>query len=194
MKKIKVSSKSKKEDLPKPLKVTKVKKTKVSKLTTKTKVSTKNDKIKILETTKKLIVTSSQKEDIKNLLELRKELRRTRPRFLRQESWRYGRVCDAWRRPKGTDSRMRLRRRGWPKLVKIGYGVPQKVRGLHPSGFRDVLVHTTEDLQHLNPEIDAIRLSSQLGAKKRRVIVNRANELGLKVLNLCGLRTITVKE
>lgn len=194
MKKVKVNDKSKKEDLAKPLKVTKVKKTKVTKLKSKTKVSTKIDKITILKTTKKSFVSPSEKKDVKNLLDLRKELRQNRPRFLRQESWRYVRVHDAWRRPKGTDSRMRLRLRGWPKLVKIGYGVPQKVRGLHPSGFRDILVHTTEDLEHLNPEIDAIRLSSKLGAKKRRMIVDRANELGLKVLNLRGLRTITLKE
>ena len=46
----------------------------------------------------------------------------------------------------------------------------------------------------LNPEIDAVRLSAGLGARKRREIVDRANELGLKILNLRGLRVLSSKE
>ncbi|MFC1752306.1 50S ribosomal protein L32e [Thermoproteota archaeon] len=194
MKKVKTSNKSKQKHLTKPVIVTKVKNPKVSKLKTDTKVSTKTNKNKIFITKKKSFLSPSSSVEIKNLLELRKELRRTRPKFLRQESWRYVRVGPAWRRPKGTDSRMRLRRRGWPSLVKIGYGVPSKVRGLHPSGLKDILVYTMDDLERLNPEIDAVRLASKLGAKKRRIIVDRAHELGLKVLNVRGLRTITLKE
>jgi len=46
----------------------------------------------------------------------------------------------------------------------------------------------------LNPETDAVRLSSGLGARKRSEIVDRANELGLKILNRCGLRVLSSKE
>ncbi len=194
MKKAETNNKSKKKDLKKPLNVTSVKKSKVSKLKKDTKISTIHDKIKILKTEKKTYVSPSASIDIKKSLELRKELRLTRPKFLRQESWRYVRVGSAWRRPKGTDSKMRLRKKGWPSLVKIGYGGPLKSRGLHPSGFKDILVNTVNDLERLNPEIDAIRLASKLGAKKRRIVVDRAHELGLKVLNIRGLRTIKVKE
>lgn len=192
MKKVKTSNKSKQKHLIKPLIVTNVKKPKVSQLKIDSKISTKTDNI--LMTKKKSFLSPSASVEIKNLLELRKELRRTRPIFLRQESWRYVRVGPAWRRPKGTDSKMRLRKRGWPKRVKVGYGVPLKVRGLHPSGFKDILVHTIDDIERLNPEIDAARLASTLGAKKRRIMVDRAHELGLKVLNVRGLRTITIKE
>ena len=128
------------------------------------------------------------------MLKLRDEVRQNRPRFLRQESWRYIRVGNPWRKPKGTDSRMRLRKKGWPSLVKIGYGGPAKARGLHPSGFNDILVFTKKELEILNPETDAVRLSAGLGARKRREIVDRANELGLKILNLRGLRILSSKE
>ena len=194
MKKAKTNNTSKKKDLKKPLNVTSVKKSKVSKLKKDTKISTIHDKNKILKTEKKTYVSPSVSIDIKKSLELRKELRLTRPKFQRQESWRYVRVGSAWRRPKGTDSKMRLRKKGWPSLVKIGYGGPLKSRGLHPSGFKDILVNTVNDLERLNPEIDAVRLASKLGAKKRRIVVDRAHELGLKVLNIRGLRTIKVKE
>ncbi|MFQ6134632.1 MAG: 50S ribosomal protein L32e [Nitrososphaerales archaeon] len=131
---------------------------------------------------------------MKQLLKLREEVRKSRPRFLRQESWRYIRVRDAWRRPKGIDSRMRKEKKGWPSLVNIGFRGPAKARGLHPSGFREVLVNMVGDLERLNPETDAVRLASGLGARKRREILDRADELGLKVLNPRGIRVMRSKE
>jgi len=44
-----------------------------------------------------------------------------KPKFKRQESWRYIRVKSSWRKPKGKSSRMRRRIKGWPKLVSVGY-------------------------------------------------------------------------
>ena len=121
-------------------------------------------------------------------------MRKNRPRFLRQESWRYIRVGDAWRRPKGIDSKMRKAKKGWPSLVKVGFRGPAKARELHPSGFRDVLINTLNELEKLNPDTDAVRLASGLGARKRRKILDRADELGLKVLNPRGIRVIVSKE
>lgn len=130
----------------------------------------------------------SIKQDIKRLLLLRKEISSRRPKFVRQESWRYKRLKPSWRKPKGIDSKMRLRVKGWPKIVKIGYRGPASVRGLHPSGFRDVLVYNPSDLERLNPETDAARIASTVGAKKRIEIVAKAKELGIKILNKTGLK------
>ena len=125
----------------------------------------------------------SSRADIKELLKLRAEIASRRPDFVRQESWRYKRLKPSWRKPKGIDSKMRLRVKGWPKIVKVGYRGPAAVRGLHPSGFRDVLVYNVSDLLRLNPETDAARIAHTVGAKKRREILAKAKELGIKVLN-----------
>ncbi len=130
----------------------------------------------------------SSKSDIKQMLTLRKKISSNRPRFVRQESWRYKRLKPSWRKPKGIDSKMRLCVKGWPKIVKVGYRGPVSVRGLHPSGFRDVLVHNTSDLKHLNPNVDAVRIASTVGAKKRAEIIAKAKEMGIKVLNPTGLK------
>jgi large subunit ribosomal protein L32e len=184
----------------KPVAKPKVEKPKATKTTVEKKAKTKEpSKTKAAKPEKKIeekakVATPTTVAGIKPLLKLREEIRKGRPKFLRQESWRYVRVGDAWRRPKGTDSRMRLAKKGWPSLVNIGYRGPVKARGLHPSGFRDVLVNTVSDLEKLNPETDAVRFASSLGARKRREILNRAEELGLKVLNPRGLRVIRSKE
>ena len=106
-----------------------------------------------------------------------------RPEFVRQESWRYVRLKPNWRRPRGKDSKMRLQKSGWPPLVKIGYRTPRKYRGLHPSGYEEVLVYRPEDLIGLDPETHAVRIAGSVGMRKRMMIVEEAERLGLKILN-----------
>ncbi|RLG06775.1 MAG: 50S ribosomal protein L32e [Thaumarchaeota archaeon] len=112
-----------------------------------------------------------------------RELKLKRPEFVRRESWRDVRLKPNWRKPKGKDSKMRLQVKGWPPLVKVGYRTPRKYRGLHPSGYREVLVYRPEDLQGLDPNIHAIRIAGSVGMKKRIMIVEEAKKLGLKILN-----------
>ncbi len=128
------------------------------------------------------------REEIKRLLELRKEIAKRRPEFVRQESWRYKRVKPNWRRPRGIDSKMRMEVKGWPKRVKVGYRGPKKVRGLHPSGYKEVLIHNPKELERVNPEVEAIRIAHTVGAKKRKEILEKAKELGIKVLNPRGVK------
>ncbi|MEM2096152.1 MAG: 50S ribosomal protein L32e [Candidatus Caldarchaeum sp.] len=109
--------------------------------------------------------------------------RRTTPEFVRQESWRYVRLRTGYRRPRGKDSRMRLQKRGAPPVVRIGYGSPETFRGLHPSGYRDVVVSSLSQLNNLSPDRDAVRLSGGLGGRLRTQIYEAAVEKGFKVLN-----------
>ncbi len=109
--------------------------------------------------------------------------RRRRPKFVRQEAWRYKRLGEKWRRPRGKDSKMRLQKRGWPPLVKVGYRTPRKYRGLHPSGLREVLVSNAKELAGLDPSVHAVRLAGSLGRRARERIYEKAVEKGLKVLN-----------
>ena len=132
------------------------------------------------------------------LLKVRREIKQRTPDFQRQESWRYVRIHDPWRKPKGIDSHMRLSVKGWPALVKVGYRVPRKVRGLHPSGYRDVVVHNVNELEALSPRTDAARLAAGVGRKKKIDIAKRARELGIRVLNgrnlLVGTKTVEGKD
>lgn len=106
-----------------------------------------------------------------------------RPKFVRQESWRYGRLDESWRKPRGKSSRIRRQKRGWPELVKVGYKGPVKTRHMHPSGLREVAVHRPQDLEGLNPKTQAVRIAHTVGERKRVTILERAKEMGLKVLN-----------
>ncbi len=132
----------------------------------------------------------SEENRMKALVEKRKEIAEKRPAFVRQESWRYVRIHPEWRKPKGVDSKMRRQDKGWPALVRVGYRGPVAARGLHPSGHREVLVHRAQDLDALIPGSDVARVGRGVGAKKREAILERANELGIRVVNPTGLRII----
>ena len=117
------------------------------------------------------------------LLNARKKISDSRPKFVRQESWRYDRLSESWRRPKGKDNKMRLQVSGVPRLVKVGYRGPKVSRGLHPSGYTDNLVFNRNDLMRLDPKKDAARMGHAVGKRKRIEIIAKASELGIKVLN-----------
>lgn len=129
---------------------------------------------------KKQEIANSAKE---RALALRRRLKSKKPRFRRQESWRYKRVSEVWRKPDGVDSRMRRKKKGWPKSVEIGYRGPKAARGLHPSGYAEVLIHTVDDVDKVDPKTQAIRIAHTVGARKRIEITARAREKGIHVLN-----------
>jgi large subunit ribosomal protein L32e len=136
----------------------------------------------------------SEENRLKALVAKRGELAKHRPKFVRQESWRYVRIHPEWRKPKGVDNKVRRQDKGWPPLVRVGYRGPVESRGLHPSGHFEVLVHRPADLDGLVPGRDVARIGGTVGAKKREQILSRATELGIRVLNPTGLRVIEPKE
>jgi len=106
------------------------------------------------------------------------------PKKFRRQGWfRNKRLGEKWRKPRGEDSRMRVRARGKPPIVSIGYGSPAVSRGLHPSGFAEVLVHRPKDIEGLDPKKKAVRIAAGVGRKTREQIMAKAGELKIKVLN-----------
>jgi len=116
--------------------------------------------------------------------------RRKNPRFKRQESWRYKRIKENWRKPRGLDNKMRKKARGWPPSPNKGYRNQKEVRGIHPSGFHERMVKNLRELEKVNPEFEAIRIAHTVGNKKRTEIVNRAKDIGIRILNLGEIKEI----
>ncbi|SUZ64245.1 uncharacterized protein METZ01_LOCUS17099 [marine metagenome] len=83
-------------------------------------------------------------------------------------------------------SKMRARRKYRPPMASISYRGPAAARGLHPSGFAEVIVHRPADLEVMNPQREAARIAATVGDRKREVIETRAAELKIRVLNSRG--------
>ena len=78
---------------------------------------------------------------------------------------------------------MRKNRKYRSPMARVGYGKIASVRGLHPSGFQEVIIHKAGQLDGLNPERQAVRIGASVGNRKRSRIHERADELGLRILN-----------
>jgi len=123
-------------------------------------------------------------DEVADALSKKEEIAMRRPKFLRQEFHRYIRLRTGWRKAKGLHSKTRKRIRYRRKGVSAGYRSPKLSRGLHPSGFEEVQVFNMRDLEKIsNPERQAARIGHGVGQRKRENIIDKADELGIRVLN-----------
>ncbi|CAD7697689.1 unnamed protein product [Ostreobium quekettii] len=105
--------------------------------------------------------------------------------FDRHQSDRKIAVKPSWRRPKGIDSRVRRKFRGTITMPCIGFGSSKKTRHVLRNGFYKFRVANVKDLEVLlmhNRKFCA-EIASQVSAKKRKDIVDRAFQLGILVTN-----------
>lgn len=123
-------------------------------------------------------------ETMKAALALRAAQKKKTPSFRRTEWFRYKRLSrSGWRAPHGMDNKQRRNYKYRGSLVRIGHGKVAEARFLHPSGFREIMVHNIADLETVDPETQAARVGSTVGGRKREHIYSRADELGIRVLN-----------
>ncbi|DAC73429.1 MAG TPA: 50S ribosomal protein L32e [Thermoplasmata archaeon] len=122
----------------------------------------------------------------KEQLVIRRQIKKRTPNFLRQEGFRYKRIPKNWRRPTGYTSKLRINLKYRPSKVRVGFRAPKIVRGLHSSGFLEVMIHTVKELEKIDPKKQAVRIGGTVGTKKRLEIAKRAGELDIRILNMKG--------
>merc|ERR1712121_601368 len=111
-------------------------------------------------------------------------IKKRRKRFIRHQSERYDKVKPSWRKPKGIDSRVRRRFKGQYLMPSIGYGSNAKTRHMMPDGFRKFVVHNVADVDLLMMKGSyAAEIAHNVSSRKRKEIVDRANQLSVKVTN-----------
>jgi large subunit ribosomal protein L32e len=121
--------------------------------------------------------------EVKAMLEKRAEVSGRRPEFRRQEWFRYAKLGIKWRKPRGMHSKMRRHYKYRPTIVSIGFRGPALVRGLASSGFQEVLVYNPSNLDVIDPKTQAARIGGTVGGKKRATIIEKADQLKIRVLN-----------
>lgn len=89
-----------------------------------------------------------------------------------------------WRKPRGTHNKKRMKFKWAGALPNIGYKNAATVRGLHPQGHAEKLVRNMTDLLGLTGIKNIlVRVSGNIGAKKRKEIEQKAKSMNLKIVN-----------
>jgi large subunit ribosomal protein L32e len=117
------------------------------------------------------------------MLSLRKKIKAKKPTFLRQEADKISKLRNTWRKPKGSDSKMRKKFRCKRKLPSLGYSSPRLVRGLNSKGLEDVLIHNISELHGIDKKSQAI-IVAKIGKKKKIEILKLCKEKELVVSNV----------
>ncbi|MDP2798019.1 MAG: 50S ribosomal protein L32e [Methanoregula sp.] len=129
--------------------------------------------------------------EVKRLIRVRVEKGAT---FKRDGYGKKRQLSDSWRKPRGQHNKQREQKKAKGALPKPGFGSPIAVRGMHPSGFFEVLVATATELEGLDPKTQAVRISGTVGDRKRVGLQAAAIAAGLKVLNAKTVQSATEKE
>jgi len=108
---------------------------------------------------------------------------KNKPKFLRHMHEAYKRIGTSWRKPRGIQSKVKIKQKSRPRMPNVGYGAPRELKYLHPSGFKDVLVYNVDELMKLDKAKEAARIAHTVGGKKRSEVLKKAEELKIKVLN-----------
>jgi large subunit ribosomal protein L32e len=139
-------------------------------------------------------MTERKESAMQNALKVRRRAKKSKPAFVRPESWRYDKFSVSWRRPRGLDNKIRRKIKGWPPGPSVGYKGPKIARGLHPSGYEEALVHNVEEVTKVNAETHAIRIAHTVGKKKRMQIIAEAKKLNLVILNFKEIKALAKEE
>jgi large subunit ribosomal protein L32e len=121
--------------------------------------------------------------EIKKLLETRKTIKSKKPEFIQQDYHKKRRLSRKWKRPTGLQSKMRHQFKGYSRRVKQGWRSPVEIRGYHPSGLEPVLIHTIDQLAQLKSH-QAIIIASNVGMRKKILILDKALAMNIKILNI----------
>jgi large subunit ribosomal protein L32e len=117
-------------------------------------------------------------------VELRNALKKRKPIFRRQDSHKKKTLSPSWRKPKGSDSKMRVKKRGYCKSVTKGYKSPKLAKGLTRNGFILVNVSNLSDLKKIeNNKTQIANILSTVGLKNRMLILEEAIKQNIGVFN-----------
>merc|ERR1711976_401802 len=114
-----------------------------------------------------------------------KTVKKRTNKFIRHQSDRYNKLKPNWRKPRGIDNRVRRRFKGQYLMPNVGYVSNKKTRFVCPDGFKKFLIHNIKELEVLlmQNRRSSAEIAHGVSSKRRKDIVERAQQLSIKITN-----------
>jgi large subunit ribosomal protein L32e len=129
----------------------------------------------------------SKMEDKSRLLKIRNLLKKRKPTFVKQCSHKIKSLSSSWRKPKGIQSKMRLKHKGKRRSPSLGWSSPSKVKGLTREGLVQVRAERVADLKGLGKE-HAVIIAS-VGMKRKLKLLQDCKKNSLNVTNVKDIQS-----
>jgi large subunit ribosomal protein L32e len=124
---------------------------------------------------------------MKELIAQKISMKKRMPKFERQEAHVKARLSrSGWRKPRGFQSKMRLQRKGYNAIVKVGYRTPKMLRGRLISGILETIVINPSDLKNIQKDQIAL-IPRTLGNRKRLEVLKEAKKLKIRISNYSNI-------
>lgn len=117
---------------------------------------------------------------ISELLKIKKK----KPKFIMQDAHKKKGLKKKWKKPRGSDSKMRYGIRGYRSRISIGYRTPKVIFGLNKDGLKEILVKSLNDLDKIKKDSEIAIISRKVGAKKKIEIIKQAKNKSIKIINI----------
>ena len=117
------------------------------------------------------------------LVQLRNKISSKRPSFMKQKNKQKTRLKDKWRKPRGSDSKIKVNKKDYPKKVKSGYRGPKEVRGLSRLGMKIINISNVKDLDNIKKDVEIVCIA-KVGQKNKIKIVKICQEKKINIINL----------
>lgn len=107
--------------------------------------------------------------------------------FLRRSSDRYAKLGKGrkkkqkWKKPTGRDNKMREKRKGYPKVVSIGYSKDKSLRG-KINEKEPIIVKNIKELEKVTK--NQIVIIGNVGKNKKLEIAKKAKQMNIEIHNL----------
>ena len=109
-------------------------------------------------------------------------LKMTKRKFLKRTWNRYSKLGrgkkkkQVWRKPKGRDNKMREKRKGYPRVLDVGYKKSKKeIKKIS-------VIRNIKDLEKIRK--NEFIVLGKIGKRKKIEIVKKAKEIGVRIQNI----------
>lgn len=132
----------------------------------------------------------TERKDLKKVLEAKVDSVKRKPSFVAQDSHKKKRIKKSWRKPDGSDSKMRRSIKGYRKIVKAGYGTANVIKHVSRQGYKILKITSLKDMTDLiakNEKTDfpvGLEIASGISKKTKVEIVKLALENKIHILSI----------